>query len=450
MVPCELYRGVKPQFAQTFVIKSDASSVAALRTFGASQLVTGAGAFAVVQPIAGAYLVLTLGEPHRFENRAAQFRQGLQQLPGSPQIEWIRPLTRRLQRLFGWGDVSSTRADVVRACEAKDEDELRALMPQAARFIERAVERADFALLPALHDALRSPQLALEDCRHEFFQESRFDLVGGPCCHGARDTGKLLHMPPYTRCGECRAVWCAKCARLHGERQEERQEWQDDVKEALRECQRPPPFAPQTSWQQHPTRPLPMYVMDHQKVPNTEKLAWLRQELGPDAPLEDFARKFLELFEEKVHASSQQRSLVLKLFSAYAPEGSPARKWRKESDLPPADCVEFLRVWNPDAPARCHECGKALTGNHPILHSYCSQACRHAGTRTACARCKKVLEDPVHPYCTVCKLGAPALPPNRPAPGAEQAMLDMAQRVWFSDQRKDPDHEPAWKRRRRS
>ena len=74
MVPCELYRGAKPQFAQTFVIKSDASSVAALRTFGASQLVTGAGAFAVVQPFADAYLVLTLGEPHRFENRAAQIR----------------------------------------------------------------------------------------------------------------------------------------------------------------------------------------------------------------------------------------------------------------------------------------------------------------------------------------------------------------------------------------
>eukprot|EP00969_Alexandrium_andersonii_P219314 9685415-Alexandrium_andersonii.AAC.1 len=64
-------------------------------------------------------------------------------------------------------------------------------MPQAARYIERA----EFELLPALHDALRSPPGALEDCRHEFFP-----AFGGPCCHGAMDTGKLLHMPPYTRC----------------------------------------------------------------------------------------------------------------------------------------------------------------------------------------------------------------------------------------------------------
>ena len=202
-----------------------------------------------------------------------------------------------------------------------------------------------------------------------------------------------------------------------------------------------------------------MNVIDHQKVPNDEKLAWLCQELGQDASLEDFARKFLELFEEKVHTPSQQRSLVLKLFGAYVPQGSPARKWKKESDVPPADRAQFLRVWNPDAPARCHECGKALAGNHPILHSYCSEACRHAGTRTTCARCEKVLEDPVHPYCTVCKLGSPAPPARkRPAPVAkldkslaeQRAMLDMAQRVWFTDQRKDPNHEPAWKRRRRS
>ena len=449
-----MYCGVKPQFVQTFAIKSDASSANAFRTFGAAQLVNGAGAFAVVQTHTDAYLVLTLDDAHYFENRKAHFLTSLQQFPGSPRIEWIRPLTRRLQRLLGWGDVKSTRADVARACEAKDLNELRAMMPQAARYIERA----EFELLPALHDALRNPPSALEDCKHEFFP-----AFGGPCCHGAMDASKLLHMPPYTRCSMCKTVWCTKCARLHGERQEE----QDDLKEALRECREAPvpPFAPESSWQQHPMRPLPFYVIDQQKVPNDEKLRWLHQELGQGATLEDFARKFLELFGGKVHTTSQQKALVLKLFGAYAQQ-SPACGWKKESDLPPPDLVEFQRVWDPDAPARCLECGKALPGERSSRSTHCSDACRLAGVRTVCAYCKRALQDSVHPYCTVCKRGSP--PPQPPArkrnpggPGtigerldkhlAEQrAMLAMAQRVWFTDQQKDPAHEPAWKSRRRS
>ena len=57
-------------------------------------------------------------------------------LPGKPQVHWVRPLTRRLQRLFGWGDVSPTRADVVHATKSGDIEELRALTPQAAEVIE--------------------------------------------------------------------------------------------------------------------------------------------------------------------------------------------------------------------------------------------------------------------------------------------------------------------------
>ena len=128
--------------------------------------------------------------------------------------------------------------------------------------------------------------------------------------------------------------------------------------------------------------------------------------------------------------------------------------------------MQFQRVWNPKAPALCHECGKALRCVCPITHTYCSDACKLAGMRAVCSRCTRALNDPVHPYCTVCKLGsAPRPAPKRPAPVAnpknagerldkhlaeQRAMLDMAQRVWFSDQRRDPNHEPAWKSRRRS
>ena len=52
-------------------------------------------------------------------------------------VEWVRPLTRRLQRLFGWGDVAADRAAVERASEAGDRMELLAIMPCAADVIER-------------------------------------------------------------------------------------------------------------------------------------------------------------------------------------------------------------------------------------------------------------------------------------------------------------------------
>ena len=89
-------------------------------------------------------------------------RKGLQQLPGSPQLEWSRPLTRRLQRTFRWGDVATTREDVARAAKAGDLPELKAIMPEAAA---EFLDSEDLSQLPALFDALRIPAPALEDCK---------------------------------------------------------------------------------------------------------------------------------------------------------------------------------------------------------------------------------------------------------------------------------------------
>eukprot|EP00969_Alexandrium_andersonii_P093087 4109671-Alexandrium_andersonii.AAC.1 len=58
------------------------------------------------------------------------------------------------------------------------------------------------------------------------------------------------------------------------------------IRDRYRECQQPPPpafGAPEVQWLQHPTRPLPFYVLDWQRCPVDEKLLWLRQELGEDA-----------------------------------------------------------------------------------------------------------------------------------------------------------------------
>ena len=78
----------------------------------------GGGASAYVEIAAGEhkghYIVLTnkqLCEEHSIGRR---LQTQLQERPGSPQAVWVRPLTRRLQRLFHWGDVLATQNDVAR------------------------------------------------------------------------------------------------------------------------------------------------------------------------------------------------------------------------------------------------------------------------------------------------------------------------------------------------
>ena len=105
MVPCELSKGQKPQHAQTYVMKlSPESDTSAVQAWLNGQLTLGAGAWAQVSiqsPVLeppGLYVVLTESAAHRIEGRARAIREQLAQLPGSPMVEWVRPLARRLQR----------------------------------------------------------------------------------------------------------------------------------------------------------------------------------------------------------------------------------------------------------------------------------------------------------------------------------------------------------------
>ena len=224
------------------------------------------------------------------------------------------------------------------------------------------------------------------------------------------------------------------------------QEAKDNLRGAWRKCQeiRQDPFAPKCVWQQHPTRPLPFYVIDQQKMPEADKLAWMRQELQEGASLPEFAMKFVELFGEKLRGQVPQKSACLKLYAAYAEEG---RAWRKESDLAPELLVAFQRVWDPAAPDRCAECAKAL--ERP--GRFCGSVCEYVGTKTTCRSCGAEL-DKVHPYCRTCKRGAsPLRPANNMRPRDQAAQMAMVQRLLFGgDVSKDPAHEPTWKHRRRS
>ena len=211
-----------------------------------------------------------------------------------------------------------------------------------------------------------------------------------------------------------------------------------------RECVEPrmPVDMPQFQWKQSDDAPQPFYVKDLKNIPDDEKLLFIKQELGSSASLEAFAVKFLDLFSNKVHGVISQKAAVLKLFREYSSDSS----WTRVSEIPPEIRVDFQRVWNPDAPSLCLECGKKAK------EAFCSAECRFAGLRELCRFCEREV---VNSFCDTCRVGSPASS-ARPALNApshtvtQRDMLDLAQTTWFCTVSKDAQHEAAWKRQRRS
>ncbi len=148
--PCELAQGLKPMTTKTLVAKSTGGISRLLSEWAASRVVDGAGAYAVVDmPNGDIYVVVCMAKAARTEYAAANMKASIEQLPGSPQVDWVRPMTRRLQRLVGWGDAGATGADGARAIDGADVEELAVLIPQAADMI--MWNEVDWKHLPALH-----------------------------------------------------------------------------------------------------------------------------------------------------------------------------------------------------------------------------------------------------------------------------------------------------------
>ena len=205
--PVELARGLKQQSVQTVVIKSTQSHASVFTSWAASQIVLGAGAFALVRNHVDddLYLVIALGRQARLESVVSSLKKSIGQLPGNPPVHWIRSLTRQLQRLFGWGDVMSTAAEVTRACKSGCTSELLALLPEARALIDQG----EVDHLPALHDILRGSDMpALMDCSHKFFEESASWRAPRPCqrCGEARQSA-------LTTCSSCGLICCNLCVR---------------------------------------------------------------------------------------------------------------------------------------------------------------------------------------------------------------------------------------------
>ena len=500
---CRLYTGKKHMF-QSFVAKVTDVSPANLYRLGNSTVAEGCvpNAWAVVHvpetlPEAASYVVVTTAQPRDKDSYTQKFRKLIEREVPAARVHWCGPLTRRLQRLFGWGDVAATREDFVRACEDEDVEEMKALMPAAAALVDRGSLRNGervYDALPALYDAMHSGPAAIQDCEHQFFgeEESRFPCARGPCARCATNRG------PRTRCQACETLWCQECA-LEAEAEQRRRrkvlralhevrgahdwqpapgrvrqsEWQPVPKCGVcnaafalvcacgagqcDRCEQPParenrgqPAVPQVQllWEASKDRPRPSFwVVNYERPQQEEKLWWITQEIGANAELPEFAAKFVDLFGENIRGKVPQQKACLELFAAYT---SPPCPWRKESDMPLADGEEFETVWDPDAPKRCRECSKRMPAGASVLAEYCSDACRDAGRILVCSRCGQPDSGPPTSGCRACELGKIRRLPKRVLEGEtaldknlkrNRESLNLAARLWFRTTIKDPNHQ---------
>ena len=233
-------------------------------------------------------------------------------------------------------------------------------------------------------------------------------------------------------------------------------------------------------------RPATCYIIDQQKTKTSDKLEWLQFELGKDAGLIPFARKFRELF-----GTQSQKAKCLDLYRQYAnitkrKESAPygtlaaARKllYSKECQVPPSELEEFQKLWDADAPRRCHETNSELPAGTPLNQHFCSSEHALAGKRIYCTRVTKRTvvngEEIVDycngkvAYCGACLVCTSCGQGSDVAKNVEKTQereadtewgksmkrswesLQNANNYWGKfDSQTDPNYVPAWTKRRR-
>ena len=168
------------------------------------------------------------------------------------------------------------------------------------------------------------------------------------------------------------------------------------------------------------------------------------------------------MFCDKVYGATSQKAACIRLYGQYAPEGAEARAWKKECDISPQERQAFQRLWG-DNRELCHDCGRATAPGqkHSVRRlggAFCSTQCATAGTVLSCRECNQPVSAG-QPHCATCKWGLPEPAPARRSQQRsrlanvieenEKNLEHLLKRIRCK-QRPDPNHEPAWKRRRRS
>ena len=218
----------------------------------------------------------------------------------------------------------------------------------------------------------------------------------------------------------------------------------------------------------NPLQPELFYV-DVANLRNAEKKALLLHELGEDAPLADFARKFVDISGHPAGPDQQktQKSTCLQLYREYAKiadnmsfsEQDRKTLYSKTCMIPPIELSDFERVWKPNAPQRCLECTKEIIPQASAKHGFCSDTCRYAGVTATCVPCgSKIVRESGVQVCkrTACQIAndssvCAAVKRRREDEGGEPSTLHIAGQMWFwkHEQKTDPNHAPAWTKRRR-
>jgi len=501
MVPeCKLVPRVTNK-CQTFVAKLSEYAAADKHSWKEALVVEGChpSAFAIVivefatEP--GLYIVLTTTQPRHTVCFADKFKTALETSP-TTKVDWVKPLTVRLQRLFGWGDVTASAKEISEACEREDLTELEAILPGSACLLDKEI--VALQQIPQVAKAAREALPAIKDCAHDFDEPVPRRASDEPClcarCGGCNSLQQF-----FARCKACKQVFCGSCANDYNIQAEEQRAilraaheltnghiWVTseraeckgagakckgdkveggccvecavcNVRPAMQcvcglqrcEAHLPPPaaalaYAPSYIFEHSAVHPQPFFVLDFKKCPESEKLLWLQQELGSSPSVDVFAAKYLELFGDKVHGTRSQKKAILELYGKYGDAPLPV-PWLKDSDMPPHELEAFKRVWDDKTPHLCRECAARIPEGRA---NYCSGRCELGGATFRCKTCSKEL-DANHPYCTECKHGGAA--PSKKCDPDQAAQMSMQQRMLFGGiLSKDADYEPAWKCRRRS
>ena len=365
----------------------------------------------------GLYVVITTKEEVDLASFARNLKKTIEVTSASTKVDWVRPLSVRFQRLFGWGDVTASKTDIDEACKNDDKDELKVIVPGCAPLLDLDPD-SYLPVMPQLAEALRgellpAPHSALLRAVHEVQESHDWEHAKKAECTICDDT----------ICDEIPAYVCA-CGAQRCERHRAKKVEVD---------------APDYTWSQRDDSAAPFYVVDLKKISSVEKLEWIRQELGCAADLVDFATTFLKLFGAKIRSAPVQKKAVFELYALYS--GDAKLSPTKESDLPPAERASFQRVWDKNAPNLCEHCGKALRKG---VKDFCSTECRFAGRIVTCRFCGIEVKNF---YCPSCKRGV-----DVKGPMTEQRSLTLrAQELFRTDATaSSSDYEPAWMKQRRS
>ena len=133
-----------------------------------------------------------------------------------------------------------------------------------------------------------------------------------------------------------------------------------------------------------------LHMAGYKNWNNDTKLEWLTMELGYEADIVEFSRKYLELFENT--RTTEQKAACLQLYRKYANIAETTDKgeyedlrtaqkllYSKESQIPPRELQDFQALWDEDACKRCRECNARVDDDK----IYCK---KHENIDIACQR----------------------------------------------------------------